>query len=73
MQLSPGRFLMHQDGDTVGFLASSAADRPNSDSVIAFGIEIVTSKEKTPTGANIDFVLTEARVVLPGAQALLGF
>jgi hypothetical protein len=29
--------------------------------------------EKTPPGAKIDYVLTEARVVLPGAQALLGF
>jgi hypothetical protein len=32
-----------------------------------------TSDEKTPTAAKIDYVLTEARVVLPGAQALLGF
>jgi hypothetical protein len=32
-----------------------------------------TSNEKTPVSAKIDFVLTEARVVLPGAQALLGF
>lgn len=29
--------------------------------------------EKTSVNAKIDFVLTEARVVLPGAQALLGF
>ncbi|MEZ2131320.1 MULTISPECIES: DUF6328 family protein [unclassified Sinorhizobium] len=34
---------------------------------------MVTSDEKTPTAAKIDYVLTEARVVLPGAQALLGF
>lgn len=32
-----------------------------------------TSDEKTPLDAKIDYVLTEARVVLPGAQALLGF
>ncbi|MGO4741433.1 DUF6328 family protein [Bosea sp. 2KB_26] len=32
-----------------------------------------TSDEKTPTAAKIDYVLTEARVVLPGAQAILGF
>lgn len=32
-----------------------------------------TSDEKTTTAAKIDYVLTEARVVLPGAQALLGF
>jgi hypothetical protein len=32
-----------------------------------------TSDGKTPTAAKIDYVLTEARVVLPGAQALLGF
>jgi len=32
-----------------------------------------TSDTKTPTAAKIDYVLTEARVVLPGAQALLGF
>lgn len=31
------------------------------------------SDEKTSTGAKINYVLTEARVVLPGAQALLGF
>jgi hypothetical protein len=35
--------------------------------------DMVTSDEKTPTAAKIDYVLTEARVVLPGAQALLGF
>ncbi|MFN2492038.1 MAG: DUF6328 family protein [Pyrinomonadaceae bacterium] len=29
--------------------------------------------EKTPTHTKVDQVLTEARVVLPGAQALLGF
>jgi hypothetical protein len=29
--------------------------------------------EKTSTAAKIDYVLTEARVVLPGAQAILGF
>jgi hypothetical protein len=29
--------------------------------------------EKTPISAKIEYVLTEARVVLPGAQALLGF
>ena len=29
--------------------------------------------EKTSTAAKIVYVLTEARVVLPGAQALLGF
>jgi hypothetical protein len=34
---------------------------------------MATSDEKTPTAAKIDYVLTEARVVLPGAQALLGF
>ncbi|MDB5413826.1 MAG: hypothetical protein JWR10_2161 [Rubritepida sp.] len=34
---------------------------------------MTTSDEKTPAGAKIDFALTEARVVLPGAQALLGF
>jgi hypothetical protein len=32
-----------------------------------------TSDEKTPMAAKIDYALTEARVVLPGAQALLGF
>jgi len=32
-----------------------------------------TSDEKTPIAAKLDYVLTEARVVLPGAQALLGF
>lgn len=32
-----------------------------------------TSDKKTPLEARIDYVLTEARVVLPGAQALLGF
>lgn len=32
-----------------------------------------TSDTKTPTAAKIDYVLTEARVVLPGAQAILGF
>lgn len=32
-----------------------------------------TSDNKTPLEARIDYVLTEARVVLPGAQALLGF
>ncbi|PST22566.1 hypothetical protein C7U61_04630 [Rhizobium sp. JAB6] len=36
-------------------------------------INMTTSDEKTPTAAKIDYVLTEARVVLPGAQALLGF
>lgn len=30
-------------------------------------------REKTSTADKIDYVLTEARVVLPGAQALLGF
>ncbi|WP_431324421.1 DUF6328 family protein [Rhizobium sp. YTU87027] len=34
---------------------------------------MATSDEKTATAAKIDYVLTEARVVLPGAQALLGF
>jgi hypothetical protein len=29
--------------------------------------------EKTSTVTKIEYVLTEARVVLPGAQALLGF
>ena len=32
-----------------------------------------TSNEKTPAAAKIDYALTEARIVLPGAQALLGF
>jgi hypothetical protein len=32
-----------------------------------------TSNERTPMAAKIDYALTEARVVLPGAQALLGF
>ena len=32
-----------------------------------------TSNEKTPAAVKIDYALTEARVVLPGAQALLGF
>jgi len=32
-----------------------------------------TSDRKTSLEAKIDYVLTEARVVLPGAQALLGF
>jgi hypothetical protein len=32
-----------------------------------------TSDEQTPVAAKIDYVLTEARVVLPGAQAILGF
>jgi len=36
-------------------------------------LSMATSDEKTPTVAKIDYVLTEARVVLPGAQALLGF
>lgn len=31
------------------------------------------TREKTSTSEKIDYVLTEARVVLPGAQALLGF
>ncbi|TCR68229.1 DUF6328 family protein [Bosea sp. BK604] len=35
--------------------------------------EMPTSHEKTPMEAKIDYALTEARVVLPGAQALLGF
>jgi len=35
--------------------------------------EMPTSDKKTPLEARIDYVLTEARVVLPGAQALLGF
>jgi uncharacterized membrane protein YidH (DUF202 family) len=35
--------------------------------------EMSTSDKKTPLDAKIDYVLTEARVVLPGAQALLGF
>lgn len=35
--------------------------------------EMPTSDKKTPLDAKIDYVLTEARVVLPGAQALLGF
>jgi hypothetical protein len=35
--------------------------------------DMPTSDEKTPTAAKIDYALTEARVVLPGAQALLGF
>ncbi|OWW04774.1 hypothetical protein ATY81_02005 [Rhizobium sp. R72] len=39
----------------------------NGDSAMA------TFDEKTSTAAKIDYVLTEARVVLPGAQALLGF
>lgn len=30
-------------------------------------------KTKTPLAARVGFILTEARVVLPGAQALLGF
>lgn len=34
---------------------------------------MTTSDKKTPTAAKIDFILTESRVVLPGAQALLGF
>ncbi len=37
------------------------------------GNSMTTSDTKTPTAAKIDYVLTEARVVLPGAQALLGF
>lgn len=32
-----------------------------------------TPDQKTPMAAKIDYVLTEARVILPGAQALLGF
>lgn len=35
--------------------------------------DMSTSDTKTPLDAKIDYVLTEARVVLPGAQALLGF
>ncbi|WP_306224336.1 hypothetical protein [Bosea beijingensis] len=35
--------------------------------------DMSTSDKKTPIDAKIDYVLTEARVVLPGAQALLGF
>ncbi|MGO4741287.1 DUF6328 family protein [Bosea sp. 2KB_26] len=35
--------------------------------------DVPTSNEKTPLAAKIDYVLTDARVVLPGAQALLGF
>jgi len=35
--------------------------------------EAMPSNEKTPTAAKIDYALTKARVVLPGAQALLGF
>jgi len=34
---------------------------------------VTTSDEKTPLEAKIDYVLTEARVILPGAQAMLGF
>jgi hypothetical protein len=41
--------------------------------LIEKGDEMPTSDEKTPTAAKIDYVLTEARVVLPGAQAILGF
>jgi len=32
-----------------------------------------TEKEETPLSTKIDYMLTEGRVVLPGAQALLGF
>jgi hypothetical protein len=32
-----------------------------------------TQSEKTPLSTKIDYMLTEARVVLPGVQALLGF
>lgn len=35
--------------------------------------QMPSSDEKTPMAAKIDYALTEARVVLPGAQALLGF
>lgn len=31
------------------------------------------SQDNTPLSARIDYILTEARVILPGAQALLGF
>jgi len=37
------------------------------------GSEMKEAGEKTPIAEKIDYVLTEARVVLPGAQALLGF
>jgi hypothetical protein len=33
----------------------------------------MTEHEQTPTSAKIEYVLTEARVVLPGVQAFLGF
>jgi hypothetical protein len=32
-----------------------------------------TENQETPLSIKIDHMLTEARVVLPGAQALLGF
>jgi len=47
------------------WLAPSLASREEAD--------MPTSDEKTPMAAKIDYVLTEARVVLPGAQAFLGF
>ncbi|GLS20993.1 hypothetical protein GCM10007874_40100 [Labrys miyagiensis] len=37
------------------------------------GKPVTTSDDKTPLEAKIDYVLTEARVILPGAQAMLGF
>jgi hypothetical protein len=37
------------------------------------GHDMAELAEKTSTSTKIDYVLTEARVVLPGAQALLGF
>lgn len=37
------------------------------------GPAVSTSNEKTSHAAKINYVLTEARVVLPGVQALLGF
>jgi hypothetical protein len=36
-------------------------------------VSMPNPNEKTSTAAKIDYVLTEARVVLPGAQAVLGF
>lgn len=37
------------------------------------GKPVTTSDDKTPLEAKIYYVLTEARVILPGAQAMLGF
>jgi hypothetical protein len=36
-------------------------------------VAVSTSNEKTSSAAKINYVLTEARVILPGVQALLGF